>query len=355
MDVTQVLKEHKVRVEEVLEQYFNNTRNQYINFPEYIQDFVDHTAEFTLRGGKRVRPALLYYGYQLFSNQDLDEVVKISIFIELLHSFLLIHDDIMDRSDLRRGLPTVHKIYEGISRKEGFNDDTHLGNTMAILSGDFASQLAYGIIAESNFPEDKKNKLIKLVSEEISSVIFGQIGDCLLPYKKNFTREDVEYVHLYKTATYTFRLPLLAGAILAGAEEQYFSVLENYAIPCGIAFQIRDDILGVFGVDKDTGKSSISDIEEGKKTLLVHHAYQYASEEDKAKLDTCIGKQGLVDTEAMEVREIFRRTGSLDYSIERCREKVDQAKNAVMQLSEVNTTSVEFLENLAEYMIVREI
>lgn len=353
MIVKDLLREYKNRVDPILETYFQSKRDRYQKFPDFIEQFSDHLAEFTLRGGKRLRSALIYYTYLLFSDSDLDEVVRTSTFIELVQSFLLIHDDIMDRADLRRGKATLHKIYEEVSRQQRLKDDFHFGNTMAILAGDLGSQLAYEIIHDSNFSPEKKNKVAKLTAAEISEVIFGQIGDILLRYE--FSEEDVSNVHKHKTATYTFRLPMLAGGILAGADNNQLRILEDYAIPCGIAFQIRDDVLGVFGNDESTGKSSLSDLREGKKTLLVSESYKNASHEQKQKLHRALGKLDLGEEEAQEVRDIFKSTGALNYSIVKCEEHIANAKQALKPLSGKNPDAYQFLNDLADYIIIRDI
>lgn len=355
MKVQELLADFKTRLDPVLANFLQAKHDQYHDFPDYIRQFVDHTAEFTLRGGKRLRPALMYYSYRLFASDKLDEVIKTSIFIELIQSFLLIHDDIMDKADLRRGKATLHKIYEENSRSLGFNDDTHFGNTMAILAGDLACQFAYEIVNGSSFDDASKTRLTGLIAKEISEVIFGQIIDIMLSYQKEFSEAEVTAVHQYKTATYTFRLPMFAGATLAGVDKDKFAIIEKYALPCGIAFQIRDDILGIYGDDENTGKSSTSDIKEGKKTLLVSYAYQHATLEQKQKLSTYLGKADLTDSEANEVRDIFRSSGALNYSQTKCQEHVQRAKEALAPLSSQNNEAYQFLLDLADYMAVRDI
>jgi len=228
---------------------------------------------------------------------------------------------------------------------------------MAILSGDLASQFALEVIGESNFPGDKKSKLISLVSKGISEVIFGQIHDVLLGYNypKDYKDEDILKVHKYKTAVYTYRIPLFAGAILADASEEEFKALEDYSYPSGIAFQIRDDILGVFGDSEEIGKSTKDDIMEGKKTLLVTHVYKHGSSEQKNNLDRYLGKKDLNDQEAEEVRYIFKETGALEYCKVECARQVEKAKKSLESLSGKNAEAYEFLKVVAEYMIIRDV
>lgn len=353
-----LLKLYKEKVDVVLEKYLNEKVAEFKIVSDFAGKFTQDLAEFTLRGGKRFRPALIYYGYKLFGGKNDDEIIKLSIYIELIQSFLLIHDDIMDRALLRRGGTTVHKIYEKCSQENHFNDDTHFGMTMGILSGDLANQLALEIIGESNFPLEFKNELIKLVAKEISKVCFGQIHDILLNYDfpVNYTEDDILKVHYYKTATYTYRLPLFSGAILAGANKSDLELLDGYAMPSGVAFQIRDDVLGVFGEIDETGKDVKGDLIEGKKTLLVTEAYKNADATQKIGLKRLIGKKDLTDEEADIVRDIFRKTGSLAYSVAKCQEQIEKAKTALSKLKgKEETEAFHFLNGIADYMLIRNV
>lgn len=348
---------YKEKIEPILKSYFDDKIQEFDNISPFIKEFIEHLSEFTLRGGKRFRAALIYYSYKLFGGKDDNEIIKLSIFIELIQSFLLIHDDIMDRSSLRRGGKTIHKIYEEFSLKHKFKDDFHIGNTMGILSGDLANQFALEIIGNSNFPLQNKNELIKLVANEIATVCFGQIHDILLNYNYplNYAEDDILRVHYYKTATYTYRLPLFAGAILAGANDEDLKLLNDYAMPSGVAFQVRDDILGVFGKSDETGKEDTGDLIEGKKTLLVLEVLKKGTDEQKSKLELYLGKKDLNDTEANEVRTIMKDTGALDYSIKKCEDEISKAKIALQKFSNMNQVAYEFLESIADYMIIRNV
>ncbi len=352
-----LLLKYKEKFDVELEKYLKRKTEEFSKVSEFAGKFTSDLAEFTLRGGKRFRPALIYYSYKLFGGNNETEILKLSMFIELIQSFLLIHDDIMDRALLRRGGTTIHKIYEKYSSDENFEDDIHFGMTMGILSGDLANQLALEIISESDFPLDRKNKLLNIVATEISKVCFGQIHDILLNYDfpKGYQEADILKVHLYKTATYTYRLPLFAGAVLAGATDEELKILDEYAVPSGIAFQIRDDVLGVFGDSDETGKENKGDIMEGKKTLLVTEAYRKGSLEDKDTLSKLLGKKDLTDSEADEVRSIFQKVGALEYSKAECQKQVDKARSALQFFADKDKDAFEFLDCVANYMIIRNV
>lgn len=357
MNPKSALHEYKQKIDVELESYFQQKIAEYEKISPFTKKFVEDLSEFTLRGGKRFRAALIYYSYKLFGGQDEEEIIKLSLFIELIQSFLLIHDDIMDRSSLRRGGETIHKIYEDVSADEKFEDDEHFGTTMGILSGDLANQFALEIIGKSKFDPINKGKLVTLVAKEIAEVCFGQIHDILLNYNypRGFGEEDIIKVHKYKTAIYTYRLPLFTGAILAGASQEGLDALEEYAMPSGVAFQIRDDVLGVFGDSEETGKENVGDIIEGKKTLLVTEAYKHGTDEQVHKLNQYLGKKDLTEEEANIVREIFKETGALEYSRKECEHQITTAKKALEMLKGKDAEALEFLEGIADYMIIRNV
>ena len=348
------LETYRNNIQPILEKFLSKKVQEYGKLYPFAKLFVEHLSEFTLRGGKRLRPALMYYSYMMFDDEELDEVKKLSIYLELLQSFLLIHDDIMDRSILRRESKTIHKVFEDYSSQENFKDDVHFGNTMGILNGDLACFLAYEIINSSKFNAKKKSKLSLLVSEEITKVIFGQIQDVLLTYKKDYSKEEILNIHHYKTAVYTFKLPIFSGAILADTNKNNLKLLENYSVNCGIAFQIRDDILGVFGDEETLGKGIISDIIEGKKTLLVLHAYAKANCSQKEILNRSLGNKNLSYEQMTEFKEVLRQTGALDYSIKQCEKHVKKAKESLKILPVKKNEGFNFLDSIADYLLDRK-
>ena len=348
------LKDYRKEIQPILEKFLDKKVHEYGKLYPFAKLFLEHLSEFTLRGGKRLRPALMYYSYMMLEDENLEEVKRVSIYLELIQSFLLIHDDIMDRSLLRREGDTVHKIFEAYSSKENFKDDIHFGNTMGILNGDLACLLAYEIVNDSKLSDEKKSNLSLLVSQSISKVIFGQIQDVLLAYKKDYSKKEILNIHHYKTALYTFKLPIFSGAIIANASKDKLKLLEDYSINCGIAFQIRDDILGVFGKDETTGKDELSDIMEGKKTLLVLYAYSKAKNSQKEILNNALGNKNLTYKQAAEFKKVVEDTGSLDYSVKECDKYILKAKKSLERLPIEKNKGFEFLNSITDYLSTRE-
>ncbi len=354
MNPADELLKYKLLIERKLASYFVDKKIQYNNVSPFITNFLEHIEEFTLRGGKRLRPALIYYTYKAFDGKEDEKVSDLSIFIELIQSFLLIHDDIMDHADLRRGGSTVHKIYEKYAKLNNYVEPEHFGVTMAILAGDLANQLAFELVADSEL-ENKDNllQLLKLFTSQLTGVVFGQVHDILLTYDGEYKQEDIFKVHHYKTAKYTYEIPVISGAILAGASKEEISLLTQFSTNAGIAFQIFDDILGVFGDDENTGKPTLSDIKEGKKTLLTLKAHEKGTKAQKEILNKYLGKKDLTQDEANEVKQVMKDTGAFEFSNAKCREFVATAQSYLDRLNRSKTNELEFLYKIAEYSISR--
>lgn len=346
------LKEYKILIDEYLEQYLSTKVLEYSKISPEITKFVEILKEFTLRGGKRLRPALLYYTYRLFSDENLEEIIRLSAFLELTQSFLLIHDDIMDNAKLRRGEDTVHTIYHKYFNEKGYTDSEELAKSMAILCGDLAQQFQIDIINKVDIEADKKNRAISLLTEYLNTVIFGQIHDLILPHEDKFIEKDILLIHDLKTSTYTCKLPMEIGAILAGANKKEIKHLLGYAKPLGIAFQIKDDILGVFESDIKTGKDFASDLIEGKKTLLLLKAIEDGSNEDREYIEKHIKDEGINVEQIQKIQEIFRRTGALQYSEGKCVGLIQEAKQSLLYFEDekYDQESVEFLMGVADYV-----
>lgn len=285
-----------------------------------IKELIENLLEYNMRGGKRIRPALIAFAYKCF--KDDEKIIPASICIELMQAYLLIHDDIMDKSDLRRGKPTLHKIYG--------KEDSHLGVSMAILAGDLCAAYVYDSILESDFSEKERLEAIKYLNWIIEREIQGQTLDVILDFK-NLTEEDVFTIYELKTATYTTQGPLYLGSVLANANQEKIQALQEYAYNLGIAFQIQDDLNGSFGEIEKIGKPNDSDIKEGGKTLLIVKALEFSDEKDKKflleKYGTEVNKQ-----ELEKIRQIIKDCGAFDYCKNKLNELVEQAKKAIENL-----------------------
>lgn len=355
MDAKQVLVEYASKIEVEIARYFDNLIPETAKIAPEAVEALSHLKEYTLRKAKRLRAALFYYTYQLAGGQDVAEAFKISIFIELIQSYLLIHDDIMDQDALRRGKPTMHKIYEQSHRDAKLRQDAaHYGDSQAINIGDVACHLAGEILSSSNFPAEHKVQAMIKMHKQIVTVGYGQMLDVLASVKSSVTQSEILRVHYYKTATYTYETPMSIGALLAGASPKDVQVVNDYALPAGVAFQIQDDILGMFGDEEKLGKANTSDLREGKYTLLILKAWEKGNAEQRATIMQALGNSEVTDEMADGVRKIIIDTGSLDYSKTVAVNYVKQAKAALAVRSDWAGEGRDFLDGIADYMINRE-
>ncbi len=213
------------------------------------------------RGGKRVRPALACAAHVACGGEEKsDAMLAVGVALEVLHAYLLVHDDWMDDDDVRRGGPSAHA-----SLREKYGS-TRAGDAGAILAGDFGQAFAFEALATIDAPPERVVLVLAEVSRMLADVVSGQVLDVRAAA---MTRAQVEAMHRLKTSSYTSRTPLVLGAILAGADEKTREALRAAGDPMGVAFQLRDDLLGTFGDPAVTGKSVRSDLRSGKRTALV--------------------------------------------------------------------------------------
>ncbi|MEK7572118.1 MAG: polyprenyl synthetase family protein [Patescibacteria group bacterium] len=272
-------------------------------------------------GGKCIRGTLVQLGYEAASEKSSAAILQPAAAFEILHAGLLIHDDIIDKSPLRRGRLSVYTQLGG----------THYGISQALCLGDAGFFLAYSLLSGSNFPSSRKNKALQTFSEIVSDTILGEMLDVELATKKDFSlpEEEILHIHRLKTARYTFVGPLLVGAILGGASASLLRKLSVFGEALGIAFQLQDDILGIFGDERKIGKSVTSDIAEGKVTLLAQYAFVHASSSQKAFLMKHYGKATVSTISCQKIKKAFVDTGSYKYSVDKINKYHALAKEIV--------------------------
>jgi geranylgeranyl diphosphate synthase, type I len=319
----------------------------------FNQKLLEVLKEFTMRGGKRLRPILVVEGFKAFSstnsltnNDDLniaseEELIKLSICMELMQTSFLIHDDIMDKAKIRRGKETVNAI---------------LGDEEAILAGNIAMVLGEKVILDSKFNDSLKLNALKMFNKIIETTNYGQLLDLKLGMKNisEVSEDEISQIHIMKTAKYTIEGPLQLGAILSGAIEKDVEKISKFALPLGRAFQIKDDLLGIFGEENKLGKSILSDIKENKKTLLVWFAFMKSDEEVKEFIQFCLGNGDLSADDFFKLKEIIKVIHSKDYSIEKIDGLVEQAKHYITHDNTINLDTKNFLLDLIDYLVKRE-
>jgi len=303
----------KIRIEKELASYVKTVDKLY-SLNSLSPILFKSIKEFICRPGKRVRPILFCIGYLGFSKKTPSGLYRSALSLELLHDFMLVHDDIIDKSDTRRGAPSMHALlnrYLDSNKKAKFN-----GEDLTIVIGDV--MYAMGLDAFLSVKEDLRRKeaaLRKLISAALYTGS-GEFIELLLGIKPigKVTQEDIYKIYDYKTANYTFASPLTMGSTLAGAKNNQTEKLFLYGLLLGRAFQIKDDIIGTFGEEKEIGKSNLTDIKEAKRTLLIWYAFNHAGKKDKIIIKRIMEGKSSNNTELLQIRKIIVESGALAYA-----------------------------------------
>ena len=351
MKAKDYLKDYVQKTAPLLKEFFQGEKKKFAKISPIGAEMMEIYLKFM--GGKNIRGSLTKLGYECFGGKNEKAILEASLMVEICHAFLLMHDDIMDQDSLRRGLPTIHAQYEKLHNcryKKG--EQKHYGTCMAIDLGDAGFALSHQILAEADFPDEIKMKVLRKFSKQILTTAFGQAIDVSYEHLQKVTEADVMRVHHYKTANYTITGPLQYGALFAGVKEEEVKKIEEYGLPVGIAFQLRDDELGIFSEEDKLGKPVGSDIREDKNTILHIKALEWSNPKDKKFLKYAYGNRDLTKAEVEKVKEITIKTGALAYSQKLSRQLVEKGKKIVPQITK-NLEYQDTLCKIADFMIER--
>lgn len=313
------------QIEKSLVKFMDKVEKEY-NFSLVHPELYRNIREYNLRQGKRLRPLLLILSYKGFSPQGKrthPSVYYASTCIELLHNFMLVHDDIIDRSDLRRGKPTMHRMLRNLIKTE---EQDKLGSDLGIIAGDIIYALAIDAFLCVKEDPARKERALKYFVQTAAFTAMGEFIDTLhgVDNPKNVQEKDVFLNYTLKTARYTFDCPMVTGAVLAGAAEKDIKRISELGVLIGQAFQIQDDIIGIFDSEKNIGKSILSDLAESKKTLLVAHAYSTLSPKNKRAFLAIFNKEKKTFKDLVAIRKIFIESQSLHYCINNVTERIEK-------------------------------
>ena len=303
-----------------------------------VENAVQHLRAFVLGGGKRIRPTFGWVGFTAAGGlekaaEDAHAVLRAVSSLEFIQACALIHDDIIDASDTRRGNPTVHRAAAASHRERSWLGDADIfGENIAILVGDLALVWADDMWHGSGLSFEARDRATAAWRGMRAEVIGGQILDISLEASGSENVELANAVNRYKTAAYTIERPLHLGAAIAGAEENTIAALRGYGRDIGVAFQLRDDLLGVFGDPEITGKPAGDDLREGKRTVLYSLALQAADAHDPAAAEILRAGIGVVHKpgEIQQLAQIIKDTGAVD--------AVEQ------RISELTTSGLSYLD-----------
>lgn len=300
-----------------------------------------------LQGGKRLRAAFAYWGYRATGRIDSDAIVRAASSLEFLQACALIHDDVMDNSDTRRGKPASHKQFESLHKNSSWHaDSAKFGEGAAILIGDLALSWADELLYVSGLEPDELHRAKTVYDIMRTELMAGQYLDLLEQARRNTTEPRALTVIRYKSAKYTIERPLHMGAAIANAQPALMDALSAYGLALGEAFQLRDDVLGVFGDAAVTGKPSGDDLRERKQTVLVARAIAALDSADRARFNKLFAADSNTDDEISELQALIGKSGALSTVEATIEEQTDAALNAI-QLDECDAQAREALTQLA--------
>ncbi len=306
---------------------------------------------FLLDGGKRLRPLFAYCGYLSAGGKDDDAIIRAISSLELLQGCALIHDDLMDASDTRRGKPSIHRLFESIHRNDELSGSpANYGASAAILLGDLALVWADQMLHRSGISNAQLVRVLAIYDEMRVEIMAGQFLDI---HEQALATQSVARslkIARYKSGKYTVERPLHFGASLAlspGDErENFFAMFSEFGLPLGEGFQLRDDLLGVFGDPTLTGKPAGDDLREGKRTVLMAMTQDRASAKQETVIAKYFGDRHL-DTEGVEaLRAIIIETGARDH-VEELIEKLTLTALDALNRDEIPPTAHALLTELA--------
>ncbi|MEB3982359.1 polyprenyl synthetase family protein [Mycobacterium sp. 663a-19] len=285
--------------------------------------------DFVLRGGKRIRPAFAYWGWRAVATGQPDpEVLLLFSALELLHACALVHDDVIDGSSTRRGRPTVHVHFAALHRDQAWRGSPdRFGISAAILLGDLALAWADDIVLGAGIPPDARSRVRRVWAEIRTEVLGGQYLDIAAEAGAAESIAPAMNVATFKTACYTVTRPLQLGVAAAADRPDVQAVFDRFGTDLGVAFQLRDDVLGVFGDPAVTGKPSGDDLRSGKRTVLLAEAVELADKSDPLAanvLRSSIGER-LTDAQVGELRGIIESVGALAAAEQRIAELTRRA------------------------------
>ncbi|MFE5301381.1 polyprenyl synthetase family protein [Streptomyces sp. NPDC056632] len=291
-----------------------------------------HALEsFVLDGGKRTRPAFCHLGWLGAAGADEDALYAVAAALELFHAFALQHDDLIDNSATRRGRPAQHRRLAALHADAGWlGSADEFGAATAMLLGDLSLVWADELFESAGLPPDRLVAARRLYHRMRSEAVAGELLEVRYRAEHRRSVQRSLLTALFKGARYTIEQPLRLGGVVAGADASLLDFYSDFGVPLGVAFQLRDDLLGAFGSPQRTGKPVTDDFREGKPTVLFACAWEAADSQQRKRLTSLYGRPGLDDGDAREIRNLMRATGA----VRRVEELIDHRVKRALWLVE---------------------
>jgi len=345
---------YKPKINAAISSLFDRIIGQMKN--KFLEDYYTEMKDYFLAGGKRIRPLLTIAAYNGITNTREDEIVLPSIGIEFLHNATLIHDDIIDKDDFRRGKPAFHYKFAQYHSKYQFKkmNASDYGNSIGIIGGDTAFIRGSEAYFNNSFAMNLNLNSIRYYRQAFTEVIHGVLIEIdMVNHKKLSIDEYISMISLKTGAL--IEKSLLIGASYGKLEKEYTTHLSTYGVNLGIIFQIIDDILGTFGDEKVTGKPTDGDIREGKHTCLLIEAMNNLDIKKMDCLVDLISKSEMSDEEVKEVRDLFIEADAINSCKKLASKYYEEASDALGKLKPVvNESEIEFFENLLKFVLERK-
>jgi geranylgeranyl diphosphate synthase, type I len=304
--------------EKFLVRFFQENTERYA-YGELFEPLYLDMSEFVGRRGKRIRPMLLMGTYRIFGGDrsfDDNSLLRAALSLELLHSFILIHDDVIDQSESRRRLPTFHKIIE--ERLGKIDGAARIGCNVAMVVGDMLFAMAVDTLRSTGFPHDVRDNALSHFLRYITDTGAGEVSDILMGTRDIARVEESEIARMYtlKTTRYTFEAPMVIGALLGGTQEDQLRELAELIEPVGLAFQIQNDLIE-YQQFKGVNRLRQTDILEGKKTLLLRAAYDHLTDVDRSFLQLCLSTRTSNDASVSKIEQLIDKSGAVELLTQR--------------------------------------
>lgn len=348
---------YKHAIDNDIEQYGEHVRKTTLQrYGASARLQIDSFLDILNRGGKRIRGALVMLGYEMSGGTNQKMIIEAARAIEMVHAYILIIDDIQDRSLIRRGGPTAHiKLAKYHREHELAGDSSHFGLSIALMGSISGMHAAERILANLEAEPERKLSVLSILNHTMLITAHGQTNDIMNEVVAEVSSEDIERVLEWKTAHYTFLNPLHVGMVLAGADCPTTTAITDYAMNTGVAFQITDDLLGTFGSEFESGKSPMDDTREGKRTLIVAHALEHTTNGNKNFILQMLGNDSITPAQFERYKAVLTEAGSVQYAQDEAKRHVELALSSLdKEAHRWSKDGVQFLRALANYLLDRK-
>lgn len=345
-------------IKDELTQYLAEQRDYLTSIASELTPVCDALEDYLLEGGKRLRPLFAYAGFLAAGvSRPSQNDIRAMASLELLQACALIHDDLMDGSDTRRGKPAIHRRFENLHRENSMAGlAQQFGEASAVLLGDLALVWSDHMLHNSGLAPSNLTAVLRIHDEMRIELMAGQYLDVREAGERDYSVERSLRIARYKSGKYTIERPLHLGAVMSrpdkGEHSQLLNLLSAYGLPLGEAFQLRDDLLGIFGDPQVTGKPAGDDLREGKRTVLMAMTMEKASDAARAELTLHLGDPLLTSEKVDSLRDLVIETGAVD-AVEKLIDRLGEESSAAAHSTAIDEQARPLLLALAETAIRR--